>query len=108
VVTTHAKTVAVVWGEEAPAVSIGYGAPMWEGDSGFSILFADAPSPEDLEDVPVSGSLPEGITLVHLACLIDDDPDLGRGLDIAREHGVAELDESGEWVVGDVSQLERA
>ena len=29
----------------------------------------------------------------------------GRGLDIAREYGVADL-EDGEWVVGDVSRLE--
>jgi hypothetical protein len=28
------------------------------------------------------------------------DPELGRGLDIAREYGVADLDEDDEWVVG--------
>jgi hypothetical protein len=31
---------------------------------------------------------------------------IGRGLDIAREYGVADLDESGEWVVGDLGRLE--
>jgi hypothetical protein len=29
------------------------------------------------------------------------------GADLAREHGVADLDESGEWVVGDLSRLDR-
>ena len=46
-------------------------------------------------------------TVVHLVCLIDDDPSLGRGLDLAREYGVADLDDDGEWVVGDLSRLER-
>jgi len=34
-------------------------------------------------------------------------PEIGRGLDIAREYGVANLDEDCEWVVGDLSRLER-
>jgi hypothetical protein len=55
---------------------------MWSGDSGLTILFDDAPDPHDVEpDDP-------RITLVHLSCLIDDHPELGRGLDIAREYGV--------------------
>ena len=33
---THAKTVAVVWGSERPAYSIGYCEPMWPGDSGLT------------------------------------------------------------------------
>ena len=37
------------------------------------------------------------MSLVCLDCLIDDDPELGRGLEIAREHGVADLDDDG-WV----------
>jgi hypothetical protein len=28
-------------------------------------------------------------------------PEDGRGLDIAREHRVADLDDNGDWVVGD-------
>jgi hypothetical protein len=31
--------------------------------------------------------------------------EISGGLDIAREYGVADLDESGEWVVGDLSRL---
>ena len=103
--TRHAKTVAMVWGTERPAHSIGYEKPMGSWDSGYSVVFADAPDPDDVEDRP--GSLPEGITLVCLHCLIDDHPEIGRGLDIAREHGVADLDEKDEWVAGDVSRLER-
>jgi hypothetical protein len=43
---------------------------------------------------------------VCLHCLIDDHPEIGRGLDIAREYGVADLDENGEWGVGDLSRLD--
>ena len=38
-----------------------------------------------------------------LHCLLDDKPELGRGMDIAREYGVADLDDKGEWVVGAVT-----
>ena len=86
---------AVLWGSTPPVFSIGWCEPMWPGDSGFS-LFADAPDPEEMEDVP--GSLPEGVSVAHLGCLLDDHPEIGRGLDLAREHGVANLDENGEWV----------
>ncbi len=92
----------VVWGTEPPAFSIGYCEPMWPGDSGLTVLFSDAPDPDDVE-------VPEhpGISLAHLNCLLDDHPEIGRGLDIAREYGVADLDENDEWVVGDLSRLER-
>ena len=45
--------------------------------------------------------------MVCLHCLLDDHPEIGPGLDIAREYGVADPDEDGEWVVGDLSRLER-
>ena len=45
-------------------------------------------------------------SLVCLHCLLDDHPGVGRGLDIAREYGVADLGASGEWVVGDLSRLD--
>ncbi len=101
--TTHSKTVALVWGAEPPAHSIAYCEPMWSGDSGFSVLFDDAPDPAD-----VDGPEDPRLTLVCLDCLVDDHPELGRGLDLAREHGLAELDDDDEWVVGDVSWLEHA
>ena len=100
--TEHARTSVIVWGSEPPALSIGFEKPMGPGDSGFSVLFDDAPDPDDL---PENGNeLPEGITVVCLSCLIEDHPEIGRGLDIAREYGVADLDENGEWVVGDLSR----
>ena len=43
---------------------------------------------------------------MHLACLLEEHPEIGRGLDIAREHLVADLDDDGDWIVGDVSRLE--
>ncbi len=50
--------------------------------------------------------MPPGLSLECLGCLLDDHPEVGRGLDIAREYGVADLGEDGEWVVGDVSRLD--
>ena len=70
---THAKTV-VVWGSEPPAYSIGCCEPMWPGDSGLTIIYADAPDPRDVEpDDP-------RITLVHVDCLVSDDPGLAAGV----------------------------
>ena len=40
-------------------------------------------------------------------CLIEEHPEIGRGLDIAHEYGVADLDDDGEWQVGDLSRPER-
>jgi hypothetical protein len=90
----------MVWGSEPPAFSIGYEREKaWPGDSGFTVLFDDAPDPEDAyPDHP-------GITIVCLDCLLAEHPEIGRGLDIAFEYGVADLDENGEWVVGDLSRL---
>ena len=65
-----------------------------------AVLFEDAPDPDDLPDFD-GESLPEGITLVCLHCLINDHPEIGRGLDLAREYGVADLDDNDEWVVGE-------
>jgi len=39
--------------------------------------------------------------------LLEDDPGLARGLDIAFEYGVADLEEDDEWIVGDLSRLNR-
>jgi hypothetical protein len=92
---------AIVWGSEPPAFSIGYErekiAPT---DSGFTVLFADAPDPDEVDDP----SAHPDIGLVHLHHLLEEDPDLARGLDIAFEYGVADLDD-GTWVVGDLNRL---
>jgi hypothetical protein len=92
-----------VWGAEPPAFSIGYEREkLGPWDSGFTVIFDDAPDPVEVGD---QADHP-GVSLVCLDCLVDDHPEIGRGLDIAREYGVADLDESGEWVVGDLSRLE--
>ena len=96
---THSKATAVVWGSQPPAHSVGCCEPMWPGDSGLTVLFSDSPDPDKVE--------PEDprITLVCLDCLIDDHPELGSGLDIARRFGVADFDADGTWIVGDVDRL---
>ena len=98
---THAKTVAMVWGSEPPAFSIGHEKPMWPGDSGFTVIFSDAPDPDE-----VHGPDDPRVTLVCLHCLINDHPEIGRGLDIAREYGAADLDDNDEWIVGDGASLD--
>ena len=101
-VTAHAWMVVWVWGSRPPAFSIGFEEPMWPGDSGYTVLFDDAPDPEDVDEAGEHAA----ISLMCMNCLIDDHPEIAPGLDIAREYGVADLDEDGEWVVGDLSRLE--
>jgi hypothetical protein len=95
----HRTTVALVWGSQPPAFSIGYEEPIWPGDSGFPVLLDDAPDSDELE-----GPEDPRISFACLHGLLDDHPELGRGLDLAREHGVADLDENDEWVVGDLGR----
>ena len=97
----HENALAFVWGSEPPAFSIGYEKPLWPGDSGFTVLFDDAPDPEDVAETGHPA-----VSWVCLHCLSDDHPELAPGLDIAREYGVADLDDDGEWVVGDLSRLD--
>ena len=51
---------ALCWGSEPPAFSIRYERPLGPADSGFSVLFADAPDPDDLPP-PSPEGLPPGI-----------------------------------------------
>lgn len=85
-----------VWvlGETRPVVSVGYDKPTSRNDSGFTVLFVDAP---DLNEVPKGSDSPVG-TWWCLHCLLDEYPAVGRGLDVARRWGAADLGESGEWV----------
>ena len=62
-------------------------------DSGLVVLFDDAPEPGDVTD-PTNDPR---IQWICLHCLIDENPELGRGLDVAKEWGAADL-EDGEWV----------
>jgi hypothetical protein len=85
--------VAWVLGSEEPAHSIGYEEPLGPWDSGFTIIYQDAPDPEEVEQIDGEGS-----ELVCLRCLIDEHPELARGLDLAREHGAADLKSDGAWI----------
>ena len=38
-----------------------------------------------------------------LRCLVEEHPEVGRGLDIAREHLVADIGDAGVWQIGDKS-----
>lgn len=95
----------MVWGSEAPAFSIGWMEPLGAWDSGFTVIFDDAPDPEEVEPYANPAEHP-GIRTIHLACLLEEHPEISRGLDIARRHRVADLDDDGEWIVGDVTRLE--
>ncbi len=86
------KNFAMCWGSEPPVWSLGYAAErVFEGDSGFTVIFEDAPAPGEVRENDPR------ITWVCLHCLIEERPEIGRGLDLAREYGAADVDESGEW-----------
>ncbi|MDF2750183.1 MAG: hypothetical protein K0T00_1359 [Gaiellaceae bacterium] len=91
----HAESLALVWGEEPPIASIGYLTPSNRRDSGFTILYEDAPDPADVADLDDAR-----LHWVCLHCLIEKHPEIGRGLDIARRHRVADRDDTGEWIAG--------
>src|SRR3954447_12935753 len=97
----------MVWGSQPPIFSIGHEEPMGEIDSGFIVLYDDAPTGAELEETSYEN--PEDdprVRWICLGCLLEEHPEIGRGLDIARKHRVADLNEDGEWVIGDLSRLE--
>jgi hypothetical protein len=93
-----AMVTALVWGREGPAYSIGYCEPQWANDSGLTILFSDAPDPDD-----VLGPDDPRITMAHLDCLLSEHPELARGVAIARKHGIADMSGDGEWMAGSLA-----
>jgi hypothetical protein len=96
--------VAIVLGSERPAHAISFLKPIAAWDSGFMVVYSDAPTPDELDQRDDDDL--EDSELICLHCLLDDDPALGRGLDLAREHGgQVDLGENGEWVVVDLSRL---
>jgi hypothetical protein len=78
-------------GETPPAMSISYERPTSRWDSGYLVLFSEF-DPE-LDDDPTPTQL------VCLHCLTEDgDEQLGRGFDLAREHGQVDWDvDRAEW-----------
>ena len=86
----------MVWGSEPPAFSVGYENPSSSSDSGFTVLFEDAPDPEDVDEVE-PGEHP-GIHVMHACCLLEEHPELVAAFAVAGEHGAADLADNGEWV----------
>ena len=90
---SHDPKHAWCWGSEPPVYSIGYDDELLgDFDSGFTVLFDDAPAPEEVESPD-----DDRLEWVCMHCLLEDFPEIGRGLDLALEHGAADLDENGEW-----------
>jgi hypothetical protein len=48
----------MVWGPEPPVFSIGYDDPMLSSDSGYTVLFDDAPDLEEVDAAPTIRRLP--------------------------------------------------
>jgi hypothetical protein len=92
---SHGPLVLTV-GERPPAMSISWAPPVAPVDSGYLVFFADL-----LPDDPGFDELPTQTVCLH--CLIaDGDEQLGRGLDLAREHGQVDWDpDAEEWFVPD-------
>jgi hypothetical protein len=84
--------VAVTAGEEPPAMSISYVKPTVSWDSGYVVIFSDVDPDDEREPSP---------RVVCLHCLIQDgDEQLGRGLDLAKQHGQVDYDAGAEeWFV---------
>jgi hypothetical protein len=93
---TGCGKVAIVVGS-GPTVGISYLAPEESWDSGYCLF--DYP-PEEVDDEQESDPLHDS-QLVCLHCLLEEGPELGRGLDLAREFGEAVLDEDGAWTVAE-------
>jgi hypothetical protein len=96
----HVQRVAVVVGREPPAMSISYEEPQSRLDSGYIVIYSEF-DPELGEDDPT----PSEIVCLH--CLTQDgDPQLGRGLDLARTYGRADylVNEPSGWFVPDAKE----
>jgi hypothetical protein len=85
----------VTVGREAPIVGVQHHPEDDLGEAGYTIVFIDAP--EDL-DAMSDEQADELARTVCLHCLIDEHPEVGRGLDLALEHGSAGRDDAGGWV----------
>jgi hypothetical protein len=93
----------MVWGSEPPAFSVGFEQPTWTGDSGYTVIFEDAPSPQDVAGVE-PGEHPD-VHVMHTCCLLEEYPELVAAFAIAAEHGAADLADDGEWVGRNLSRL---
>lgn len=88
----HGSLLAITLGRVPPIKAVNYDRDETiEWDSGFLVVFSDAPPSDEVdEDAPSE--------LLCLHCLIDEHPEVGAALDLARVHGEVWLDGGGEWV----------
>lgn len=87
-VSCGGSTVAIEWGAEPPVLAVicdAAGDPA--GFRFFSVVWSDAPPSRRHEEAGVEGS-----SLSCAGCLVDAHPEIGRGLDVALEHGCAVRD----------------
>ena len=82
VARSEASKVAIVVGADDP-IAVSYLEPEDAWDSGFAVYSVSAEEADDHES-----------ELVCLHCPVDNHPELGRGLDLARTHGVVVLNET--------------
>ena len=86
---------AIVLGGRWPAKAISYLEPEERWETGHMVVLEDVPEPEEL-----SGD--ESSRLVCVDCLLEEQPEVGSGLDLARVHGQVVWDvSSGGWVPHD-------
>ena len=95
----HNQKLTTTVGEQPPITMVLFqreSAEVSSRDSGFSVLFSDAP--EQWEGTP---NQMEQLRNVCLHCLIEHHPEVGRALDLAKVHGSAERYPdalTGDWV----------
>lgn len=87
----------MVWGSEPPIYSIGHNEPSGPWDSGYLVLFDDAPNPAELDEYANPADHPQ-IHAMHLDCLIEAHPEIRDGIALAGEHGAADLSDGGQWI----------
>lgn len=88
-VSKHGSDVAMVIGKEKPVMFVQYDpeCAARKGDSGFTVAWNDAPSPDDLR-IGSHGTYDDPrVTPWCVHCLIEEHPELGRGMDIAKDIG---------------------
>ena len=81
------STYAFTLGEEAPPIAVVYEPDDESSSACFTVVFSDAPPPDNCDDDDELGD-DEKVICAH--CLINEYPEVGRGLDFAKQLGDAE------------------
>ena len=87
----HQK-VAIVVGKQPPAMSVSWEPPTSENDGGYCVIFSEIDPEEEWA--------PRGEVICMHCALENGGEQLGRGLDLAKQHGQVDWDvELEEWFV---------